>query len=82
MNPEGSPLAKGIDSFLKVPNGGVLPPDPTARLTPGALEMSNVETADTLVQMIEAQRAFEQRAKIIATAGTLDEAGSGLMALR
>jgi flagellar basal-body rod protein FlgF len=32
--------------------------------------------------MIEAQRAFEQRAKIIATAGTLDEAGSGLMALR
>lgn len=82
VNPEGSPLAKGIDSFLKVPNGGVLPPDPTARLTSGALEMSNVETADTLVQMIEAQRAFEQRAKIIATAGTLDEAGSGLMALR
>lgn len=82
VNPEGSPLAKGIDSFLKVPNGGVLPPDPTARLTPGALEMSNVETADTLVQMIEAQRAFEQRAKIIATAGTLDEASSGLMALR
>jgi len=82
VNPEGSPLAKGVDSFLKVPNGGVLPPDPTARLTSGALEMSNVETADTLVQMIEAQRAFEQRAKIIATAGTLDEAGSGLMALR
>ena len=82
VNPEGSPLAKGIDSFLKVPGGGVLPPDPTARLKSGALEMSNVETADTLVQMIEAQRAFEQRAKIIATAGTLDEAGSGLMALR
>lgn len=82
VNPEGSPLAKGIDSFLKVPNGGVLPPDPTARLKPGALEMSNVETADTLVQMIEAQRAFEQRAKIIATAGTLDEASAGLMALR
>jgi flagellar basal-body rod protein FlgF len=86
VNPEGSPLAKGIDGFLKVParNGGtgVLPPDLTARLTPGALEMSNVETADTLVQMIEAQRAFEQRAKIIATEGTLDEAGSGLMALR
>lgn len=86
VNPQGSPLAKGIDSFLRVPgaNGqnGVLPPDLTARLTPGSLEMSNVETADTLVQMIEAQRAFEQRAKIIATAGTLDEASSGLMALR
>lgn len=86
VNPEGSPLAKGIDGFLKVPTAaggtGVLPPDLTARLTPGALEMSNVETADTLVQMIEAQRAFEQRAKIIATAGELDESGSTLMALR
>jgi flagellar basal-body rod protein FlgF len=82
VDPQGSPLAKGIDSFLKVPGGGVLPPDLTARLTPGALEMSNVETADTLVQMIEAQRAFEQRAKIIASASDIDEAGSGLMALR
>jgi flagellar basal-body rod protein FlgF len=84
VSPAGSPLAKGIDSFLKVPgaNGGVLPPDPTARLTPGALEQSNVETADTLVQMIEAQRAFEQRAKIIRTANDLDEASSGLMGLR
>lgn len=86
VNPQGSPLAKGIDSYLKVPaaNGGtgVLPSDPTARLTPGALEMSNVETADTLVQMIEAQRGFEQRAKIIATAGELDESGSALMGLR
>lgn len=86
VNPQGSPLAKGIDSFLKVPaaNGrtGVLPPDLTARITPGALEMSNVATADTLVQMIEAQRAFEQRARIIATAKDIDEAGSGLMALR
>jgi len=86
VSPAGSRLAKGIDSFLKVPAGnggtGVLPPDPTARLMPGALEQSNVETAGTLVEMIDAQRAFEQRARIIRTAGELDEAGSGLMALR
>ncbi|HSF11740.1 MAG TPA: flagellar basal body rod protein FlgF [Erythrobacter sp.] len=82
VNPQGSPLAKGIDSFLKVPNGGVLPPDLTAKLTPGALEQSNVETADTLVQMIEAQRAFEQRATIIRTAGELDEASSDLLTMR
>ncbi|OBV10937.1 flagellar basal body rod protein FlgF [Erythrobacter dokdonensis] len=82
VSPNGSPLAKGIDSFLKVPGGGVLPPDPTARLSTGALEQSNVQTADTLVQMIEAQRAFEQRARIIQTAGQLDEASSGLMGLR
>lgn len=86
VSAEGSQLVKGIDSFLKVPDGngetGVLPPDPTARVVPGALEASNVETAEVLVGMIDAQRAFEQRAKIIRTAGELDEAGSRLMGLR
>ncbi|MEM6474913.1 MAG: flagellar basal body rod protein FlgF [Pseudomonadota bacterium] len=82
VSPEGSRVIKGIDSFLKVPGGGVLPPDPTARVTSGALESSNVETAQTLVDMIEAQRAFEQRVKIIQTAGELDEVGASLMSLR
>jgi flagellar basal-body rod protein FlgF len=60
----------------------VLPDDPTAQLVSGALEGSNVDTATTLVQMVEAQRAFEQRARIMTTAGTLDQAGSRLMSLR
>ena len=81
VSPEGSTLAKGIDSFLKVPGGGVLPPDPTAQVTAGALEGSNVQTAQTLVEMIDAQRAFEQRAKIIQTAGELDEASSRLLSM-
>lgn len=78
---EGSRLEKGIDSFLKVPGGGVLPPDPTAQLTTGALEQSNVQTAETLVMMIEAQRAFEQRAKVLTTATELDEAGARLFSM-
>ncbi len=81
-SPEGSAIAKGIDSFLRVPDGGVLPADPTAEITPGALEASNVETASTLVEMIEAQRSFEQRAKVISTASELDEAGARLMSMR
>lgn len=81
VSPEGSRLLKGIDSFLKVPGGGVLPGDPTARVVPGALEQSNVTTAETLVQMIDAQRAFEQRAKIIKTASDLDTASARLMGM-
>ncbi len=81
VSPEGSKLAKGIDSFLKVPGDGVLPLDPTARVTPGALEQSNVRTAQTLVDMIDAQRAFEQRARIIKTAGELDSASARLMGM-
>ncbi len=82
VSPEGSAIAKGIDSFLRVPGGGALPADPTAEIATGALEASNVDTATTLVEMIEAQRAFEQRAKVISTASDLDEAGSRLMSLR
>ena len=82
VSTEGSPILKGVDTFLKVPGGGVLPQDPTARVTSGALEGSNVETAEALVDMIEAQRAYEQRARIIKTAGDLDEASSRLMAMR
>lgn len=82
VSTEGSQLAKGIDSFLKVPGGGALPNDPTAEVTTGALEQSNVNTASTLVEMIDAQRAFEMRARIIQTAGELDEAGSGLLSMR
>lgn len=81
VSAQGSALVKGIDSFLKVPEGGVLPPDPTASVTSGALEQSNVETAETLVAMIDAQRAYEQRAKIIQTAGDLDEASSRLLGM-
>ena len=59
-----------------------LPDDPTARLVSGALEGSNVDTASTLVQMVEAQRAFEQRARILATAEELGQSGARLMSLR
>lgn len=82
VSAQGSPLTKGIDSFLKVPGGGVLPADPTAGVTPGALEQSNVNTAEALVDMIDAQRAFEQRARIIQTAGELDESSSSLLSIR
>lgn len=79
---EGSAIEKGLDNLLRVPGGGVLPPDPTAQVDSGMLESSNVDTAQTLVQMIEAQRAFEQRAKIISKASELDASAARLMSLR
>lgn len=81
VSTEGSPLLKGLDNLLAVPGGGTLPTDPTAEVLSGTLEGSNVDTTATLVDMIEAQRAFEQRAKIISTAGQLDEASTRLMSL-
>lgn len=82
VDPTGSAILKDIDGFLRVPGGGVLPDDPTARIVSGALEGSNVDTATTLVQMVEAQRAFEQRARILSTASDLSQSGARLMSLR
>lgn len=82
VDPTGSAVLKDLDGFLRVPGGGVLPADLTARVVPGALEGSNVDTATTLVQMVEAQRAFEQRARILSTADELGQSGARLMSLR
>lgn len=78
----GSAVVKDLDNQLRVRGGGVLPADPTAEIITGALEQSNVDSAGTLVEMIEAQRSFERRAKIISTAEQLDQSSAGLMALR
>ena len=59
----------------------MLPADPTAEITSGALEGSNVDASGTLVEMIEAQRSFEQRVRVISTAEQLDQASSRLMSL-
>lgn len=80
-SPEGSTVVKDIDGQLRVPNGGILPTDLTAQLVTGSLEQSNVDTAGTLVEMIDAQRSFERRVKLISTADQLDQASSRLMSL-
>ena len=81
-SPAGSAILKDLEGFLRVPDGGILPADPTAQVETGALEQSNVDTAGTLVEIIEAQRSFERRSKLFTTASELDQAGSQLMSLR
>ena len=80
-SPAGSRIAKGLDGLFRVAGGGVLPTDPEARLTAGSLEQSNVRPSEVLVQMIEAQRLYDMRTKLIATAKELDEGSASLMRL-
>lgn len=77
----GARLEKGLDGLFRVYGGGVLPGDLEAKVVPGALEQSNVKPSDVLVQMVEAQRLFDIRTKLISTAKELDEGGSALMRL-
>jgi flagellar basal-body rod protein FlgF len=80
-NPAGSTILKGLDGLFQVAGGGVLPGDAEARLTPGTLEQSNVKPSEVLVEMVEAQRLYDMRTKLVATAKELDEGGASLMRL-
>ena len=77
----GSRIEKGLDGLFRVFGGGALPEDEEARVTSGALEQSNVDATHVLVEMIEAQRLFDMRTKLVATARELDEGSASLMRL-
>ena len=80
-DPQGSSIAKGLDGLFRVVGGGVLPADETAKVIPGSLEASNVNASDVLTQMIQAQRLFDIRTKLIATAKDVDQSSTTLMRL-
>ena len=78
---QGSPIAKGLDGLFRVEGGGVLPRDDAATVKTGSLEQSNVNTTEVLVEMIDAQRLYAMRSKLIATARDVDEGGAQLLRL-
>lgn len=78
-NWRGSRIEKDLANLFRVPNGGILPADENARLMPGTLEQSNVDPTEVLVEMVEQQRLFDIRTKMISTARDLDEGGASLM---
>jgi flagellar basal-body rod protein FlgF len=75
----GSTIEKDLTGVFRVPGGGALPIDENARLATATLEQSNVNTTQVLVEMVEAQRMFDMRTKLISTARELDEGSASLM---
>jgi flagellar basal-body rod protein FlgF len=79
VSTEGTRIQKATDGLFRAAEGGVLPPDLDARATTGALEQSNVNATMMMVEMIENQRSFDSRSKLLTTARDLDQAGASLM---
>ncbi|MBC2661117.1 flagellar basal body rod protein FlgF [Novosphingobium flavum] len=77
--PNGTRIEKGLDGLFRVYGGGTLPNDLEAKVLPGSLEQSNVKPSEVLVQMVEAQRLFDIRTKLISTAKDVDESSAALM---
>jgi flagellar basal-body rod protein FlgF len=76
---KGSDTVKGLDNLMRVRGGGVLPDDLEAKVTSGALEGSNVNMTQALVDMIENQRSYEVQANLLKEARTMDESSAQLM---
>jgi flagellar basal-body rod protein FlgG len=69
----------GDNAFLATAESGAVRPAPAATtLTQGALEMSNVDMADSMVAMIESQRAFQLTSKAIQTQDQMWEIANGV----
>jgi flagellar basal-body rod protein FlgF len=81
VSSKGSDTVKGLDNLLKVRGGGTLPADLDAKVTAGALEGSNVNMTQALVDMIENQRSYEVQANMMKEAKSMDESAASLMRL-
>ena len=77
VTPE-APLTRGEDGLFRAADGE-LSVDPNARVTPGALEGSNVSPVETMVGMIAAARQFEQQMKMLDTAEKQDQTAQKLL---
>ena len=71
-------LVKRVDGLF---GGALLDADPKLRLRSGALEGSNVDTAGSLVELLEQSRSFETSAKLLRMTREIDEGGARLMRL-
>jgi flagellar basal-body rod protein FlgF len=63
VNPPEKDLQKGDDGLLRMKDGSKAETDPNITLTSGVLESSNVNAAQSLINMIELQRLYEFQVK-------------------
>ena len=81
VSPKGSDTAKGLDNLIRVKGGGTLPEDLDAKIESGALEQSNVNMTQALVDMLENQRGYEVQVNLLKSARDMDEGGASTMRL-
>jgi flagellar basal-body rod protein FlgF len=79
VNPADEDLVKGPDGLLRMRDGSQAPADAAVRVTSGALEASNVNVAEALVEMIEISRQFEMQVRLMNTADSNDSAVQQLL---
>lgn len=68
VNPPEADLVRGDDGLFRLRGNAVADAAPNVKLVPGALEGSNVNVAETMVNLISLSRQFEMQIKLLQTA--------------
>jgi len=79
VNPATKDLQKGADGLLRLKSGAKAPLDEAVTVQSGTLESSNVNAAQSLVNMIELQRLYEFQIKSMNSADTNEQSAERLM---
>ena len=79
VNPPADELYKGEDGLMRLAQGEQADADANVRLAVGALESSNVNIAEALVNMIDLARQFEMQVKMMKTAERNDQKAAQIM---
>lgn len=80
VNPGPKTMYKGEDGLFRMNDGSTPPADQNVKLVVGALEASNVNAVDSLVQMISHGRMFDMNVKLMTTAQQNDQQATQLLA--
>lgn len=81
VNPPAADLERGADGLFRLRDGTDAPADAGVRLAVGSLESSNVNAAQSMVQMIELSRRFDMQLKAMRTAEEDARAAASLLRL-
>jgi flagellar basal-body rod protein FlgF len=79
VNPPTTDLQKGDDGLLRLKSGGKAKTDDSVTVTSGMLESSNVNAAQSLINMIELQRMYEFQIKSINSTDTNEQSAERMM---
>lgn len=81
VNPPEGDLVRGADGLFRLRDGQPAPQDETVKLSPGALEGSNVNVTDAMVNLISLARQFELQVKMLQTADQNAQRADQLLSL-
>ena len=81
VNPPETDLVRGDDGLFRLKDGEAADADPNVSLISGALESSNVNVVDEMVNMISLARQFDMQMKLLQHAENNDSKATQLLSM-